>query len=247
MKTFARLIPAEDRHVWDVEDEILSMSDATVIPLQRGMKFITSTVWNETERIMNDVGYILFDRFDFDTANWNVPEEEVRDAVKVYLESEEFPDVNDETVSVMLDCACDIFRNGMNGETAVRALEAYTSPNGLKWDCARITGSVQGEEATIYFPKGYLSEAERKEIIDAVSALYFNTGEMVCVWIGDGAPEDPDEIKGIDGQYDYVPIPFASINEVKQWIADYYTDGNTDDVVLYVPDRPVTKWTYETA
>ena len=244
MKTYARLIPASDRYVWNVEDEILSMSDATVIPVDSRMKRITSTVWDETERIMNDLTEIVSNRINLDLS---LDETELHEDVRVYLETEGFPDVTEDLVKRFCSVAVEVMEYGMKYAAAVRALEAYTSPSGLKWDFARITGSVQGEEAMIYFPKGYLSETERNEIVAAVSALYFNTGEMVCVWCGEDRPEDPAEIAGDNGQYDYIPIPFASHDEVKKWIADYYEDGDPENVVLYVPDRPVTRWTYEIA
>lgn len=134
--------------------------------------------------------------------------------------------------------------NGFEGNAAARLMTLYT---GKTYTHGRITGCCQGDVAEIYFPSfgsNEKDEAYRKEI----EAYYFGTGREVNIHAEEEEPNEPDEINGF---WAYIPIPYASDEECKEYLAEYFGDKDTtaDDVTLWIPTEKHTSvwYDYETA
>lgn len=135
-------------------------------------------------------------------------------------------------------------RNGMEGRTACDVLEVYT---GEKWDHASIRGCSQGDYADIYF-HAIPDAAERRKFVEAIEAYYFGTGAEAEIHDEKTEPEEADDVSGF---WDYIPIPYATENEIKEYLAENFGDRETkpDDVTLFIPEdaHTVTTYSYRTA
>lgn len=153
-----------------------------------------------------------------------------------------FPNVtNTRTVHRLKELIFEYDENGLEDETAVNLLELYT---GKKWDYSHISGSCQGDSATVYFP-AIENETDRKKFVNAISAYYFGTGYEVEIHDGENEPADADEISGY---WDYIPVPWPTETEVKEYLSEQ-TGIEPENIVLYIPTNSCTftSWTYEIA
>lgn len=134
--------------------------------------------------------------------------------------------------------------NGFDGEPARVLLELYT---GKRYSRYQIHGSCQGDFAEIFFPSSE-DVREEQEYRRVVEAFYFGTGREVCVHEGEEEPNEPDEI---DGVWDYIPIPYATEDQCKEYLARNFGDKETTaaDVTLWVPTEKhtIVRYDYKTA
>ena len=243
-KLFARLTPFSE--YVDIESYIDFPSESietglSVIAGDRYMSF-KSDAWKKIEEVIDHVSYYLENLVDYESPNYY---RRASDVLDDYLPGwTNGKKRSSRLIHAWKEAVSAYDRNGMKDETACRLLELYT---GEKYESADISGSCQGDFATVYFKAVPTWEA-RKKYVEAISAYYFGTGAEVQIHEGEEEPSEPDEI---DGFWTYIPIPYATENEIKNYLAENYGSAETTpaDVILYIPEEShtVTTWDYRIA
>lgn len=235
-RLFARIAPPDyiDTEIYfDFKEESAQGYLTVIHDDSRHYSGYQSPEWKELEKVCSDVSEYLDGMEEYGETYY-------RNATELFRDF--FPNVNGtRKVQRLKKLIHEYDENGLKDETACELLELYT---GKKWDFAGIHGSCQGDSATVYFP-AIENETERKKYVDAISAYYFGTGAEIEIHDGENEPENADEISGY---WDYIPIPYPTETEIKNYLSEQ-TGIAPENIVLYVPtsSRTVTSWSYEIA
>ena len=241
-KLFARIAPPDyiDMETYfDFKEEAAQGYVTVIHDDSRRYSGYKSPEWNYIEEVIDRVSYYLDNLVSYESPAYY---KRFSDVLDDYLPGWENGKKRSGTLIHKWKEAVRAYdENGLEDETACELLELYT---GKKWDYAGISGSCQGDSATVYFPH-IENETERKRWIDALSAYYFGSGCEVEIHDGENEPEDADEISGY---WDYIPIPYPTETEIKNYLSEQ-TGIEPENIVLYVPtsSRTVTSWSYEIA
>lgn len=241
-KLFARIAPPDyiDMEVYfDFKEEAAQGYVTVIHDDSRRYSGYKSPEWNYIEEVIDRVSYYLDNLVSYESPAYY---KRFSDVLDDYLPGWENGKKRSGTLIHKWKEAVRAYdENGLENETACELLELYT---GKKWDYAGISGSCQGDSATVYFPH-IENETKRKKWIDALSAYYFGTGCEIEIYDGENEPEDADEISGY---WDYIPIPYPTETEIKNYLSEE-TGIAPENIVLYVPTSSctVTSWSYEIA
>lgn len=239
-KFFARVAPPDylDTSIYFDFAEEAKNGYVTLISDERNGTDYKSPEWEKLEKIMNDLSDELWDFENPGKAYFTEPAKSATEIFRYYLPDFKY---SPRLVHRWKEAVHAWNEHGMKDETACELMELYT---GKKWDYAGISGSCQGDFATVYFPH-IEDEDKRKEWVDALSAYYFGSGVEVEIHDGDGEPEGPDDISGY---WDYIAVPWANEKEIKEWLSRE-TGTEPENIVLWIPttSHHITRWDYEIA
>lgn len=242
-KLYARVAPLDylDTSIYFDFAEEAKNGYVTLISGERNGTDYKSPEWEKLEKIMNDLSDELWDFENPGKAYFTEPAKSATEIFRYYLPNFKY---SPRLVHRWKEAVHAWNEHGMEDETACELLELYT---GKKWDFAGIHGSCQGDFATVYFP--HIEDGtKRKEWIDELSAYYFGSGVEVEIHDEETKPEEADDVSGFR---DYIPIPYATENEIKEYLAENFGDEETkpDNVTLFIPEEAhtVTTYSYRTA
>lgn len=241
-KLFARIAPPDyiDMEIYfDMKEEV-SQGFLNVLGLDRYTASFLSPDWEKLSEKLSTAVYYLENLTENDVNFYS----RARDVLDDYFPGWEGGKKKSsrlihEWKEAIFDC-----NYKMQWDAACRLLTLWT---GKKHVWREIRGCCQGDYAEIYFPTSGNGDKDDK-YSEMISAYYFGSGVEVEIHDEDGEPEEADDVSGF---WDYIPIPYATENEIKEYLAENFGDEETkpDDVTLFIPEEAhtVTTYSYRTA
>lgn len=240
-KIFARLTPWDEYTDISVYFDFMTECDEiglNVVGFDHCASFLTED-WKKLKENLDTVAYYLrnLDPKNTDGTLYRTVSEVLDDYLPGWENEKKR---SSRLIHAWKEAIFDADSNGFDGEPARVLLELFT---GKRYSRYAIRGSCQGDYAEIFFPSSEDVRNEQ-EYCRFVEALYFGTGREVYVHEGEDEPTEPDEI---EGSWDYIPIPYATEDECKEYLARYFGDKETTaaDVTLWIPTEKHTTVRYD--